>query len=564
MNHLISDLPNDLMKLDILGSFHSTRLSFSRQLINEIFKKQWVFNILDWKINNKGKGSSIITVNTHENIYSLIVFAHSISDEERSDRVIADKWDLTFTLFRGVPSKKEFIHLKKNVPLQEKGQHLNKQITLSRANKSMRLYKHSLNNLAKGKQPDFKLVRDIGYLLRTTAVYGNGKFGINDFDIKAKCKVLRNPFWAEMLTVYMLKYFSIELINFLAKAKGGTKSIKLDEKISQFIGTGNATGLGMAPYIINHPKLIHTWIDNKYKLLKKISSKKVVSQNRIKFIIASLKKAYLHICQWKVEDTVQKRKILKSRKELSSIINNKKVLLLLKNEFPLTNLMSCLKDFSQETKEILYSIFIEAFPVISDNISNKMSCDENELINFNYTILKLKKIILKNYLWAINKKNKYKNIDHYFWYVSETKEEPRLGIKNLDNGYDKRLPLDICLQVNQLYFLLNKHSKKLKISDFILINPEMKYIIKRILINEKYKYSEIHESLTHKKMKPIDILRFKLSFFGATKFDPKSNLWTRITLFQGAPLPYQIIKKQKIEWFFPILENYDSSISQPN
>ena len=139
-----------------------------------------------------------------------------------------------------------------------------------------------------------------------------------------------------------------------------------------------------------------------------------------------------------------------------------------------------------------------------------------------------------------------------------------MGVKNLDNGYDKRLPLDICLQVNQLYFLLNKHSKKLKISDLILINPEMKYIIKRILINEKYKYSEIHESLTHKKMKPIDILRFKLSFFGATKFDPKSNLWTRITLFQGAPLPYQIIKKQKIEWFFPILENYDSSISQPN
>ena len=206
MNHLISDLPNDLMKLDILGSFHSTRLSFSRQLINEIFKKQWVFNILDWKINNKGKGSSIITVNTHENIYSLIVFAHLITDEDRSDRVIADKWDLTFTLFKGVPSKKELIHLKKNVPLQEKGQHLNKQITLSRANKSMRLYKHTLNNLAKGKQPDFNLIRDIGYLLRTTAVYGNGKFGIHDFDIKANCKVLRNPFWAEMLTVYMLKY----------------------------------------------------------------------------------------------------------------------------------------------------------------------------------------------------------------------------------------------------------------------------------------------------------------------------------------------------------------------
>jgi hypothetical protein len=26
-----------------------------------------------------------------------------------------------------------------------------------------------------------------------------------------------------------------------------------------------------------------------------------------------------------------------------------------------------------------------------------------------------------------------------------------------------------------------------------------------------------------------------LSFFGASKFDPKSDRWTRITLYQGAP-----------------------------
>ena len=35
--------------------------------------------------------------------------------------------------------------------------------------------------------------------------------------------------------------------------------------------------------------------------------------------------------------------------------------------------------------------------------------------------------------------------------------------------------------------------------------------------------------------RPIDMLRFKLAFFGASKFDPRSDRWTRINLFQGAP-----------------------------
>ena len=48
-------------------------------------------------------------------------------------------------------------------------------------------------------------------------------------------------------------------------------------------------------------------------------------------------------------------------------------------------------------------------------------------------------------------------------------------------------------------------------------------------------YGEIQDNLLAKSMRPIDMLRFKLSFFGASKFDPKSDLWTRITLFQGAP-----------------------------
>ena len=57
-------------------------------------------------------------------------------------------------------------------------------------------------------------------------------------------------------------------------------------------------------------------------------------------------------------------------------------------------------------------------------------------------------------------------------------------------------------------------------------------------------------------MRPIDILRFKLSFFGACKFDPKSNLWTRITLFQGVPLPKNLKENKTYMLSFPFLNAY--------
>ena len=91
--------PNHVMKLDRLGSFHQTRLSFSRQLIDELINNKWNTKIIEWNINSDGIGNAVIKIFSKRKIYSLIVFCHQINDNERSDRVIAEKWDMTFSLF---------------------------------------------------------------------------------------------------------------------------------------------------------------------------------------------------------------------------------------------------------------------------------------------------------------------------------------------------------------------------------------------------------------------------------------------------------------------------------
>jgi len=65
-------------------------------------------------------------------------------------------------------------------------------------------------------------------------------------------------------------------------------------------------------------------------------------------------------------------------------------------------------------------------------------------------------------------------------------------------------------------------------------------------------YAEVRDNLVAEGVRPIDLLRFKLAFFGASKFDPKSDLWTRITLFQGAPLPDEPTGADPDDWAFAI------------
>ena len=87
--------PDVVMKLDRIGSFHQSRLSFMRQLLRRVFAEKWNFNYENWCLDNRGVGHIIYSVNTGTRVYSLVIFTHDLPPEERSDRVIATAWDLT-------------------------------------------------------------------------------------------------------------------------------------------------------------------------------------------------------------------------------------------------------------------------------------------------------------------------------------------------------------------------------------------------------------------------------------------------------------------------------------
>ena len=106
--------PKEIMRLSRLGSFHQSKLSFLRSFLNEF--KNWEFKKDLFNLDENGYGEAVYSFKKKNRVYSLVCFANLISDEERSDRVIATKWDAAFTLYDGIPSKQDIERLKNEVP----------------------------------------------------------------------------------------------------------------------------------------------------------------------------------------------------------------------------------------------------------------------------------------------------------------------------------------------------------------------------------------------------------------------------------------------------------------
>jgi hypothetical protein len=542
--------PNTIMKLSRLGSFHQSKLSFLRSFLNEF--KDWDYSRDLFNLDKDGYGEAVYSFRKGNRVYSLVCFANQIKDEERSDRVIATKWDAAFTLHDGVPSKGDIERLKNEVPKQEVGRLSFKELTLSRANKSVRVFNHVVDSLSEGKQPDLELLSKVGYLYRTTAVYGSGKFGLADrFRIKNR-EEINGPFRLEMMLVYLVRQFTFDQVNHVAHHKNPKTAVKLDTQICKNLGIGNSTGLGMAPFIVNHPTLLNNWILSRETALKKIREIKDVQDKDFELFIDCVKKSLTNITSWNTDSEYQQNKIKSLLKNIRKFIDYIENSFDFKAEYPFNKIYLWLEqNVCEECIEYVVSIMMEPYNHIIEPLVSNMSSDEDKYFNIptNRTVNELKKIIEKKYPNILDINFDQKESQQNFWFISKNKEEPRLADRFEEHGSELEQPLAIARDIKKLYEKLFLEKENLTIAQFLSSNSEFRHVIRRAFIVEKFPYSEIQDNTIGKDIIPIDMLRLKLSFFGALKFDPRSDKWLRICMFQGAPLPTEL-KNYDEQWVY--------------
>ena len=539
--------PDVVMNAERLGAMHQTRVSFVRTLLRKIDREKWTLKTHIWDLDEHGYGKVIYRLDTPEHLYHLVVFCNELADDERNDRVIAQKWDVTFGLVYGEIGDELLDKLQSNVPLQEAGRNSNMVMVLARANKSVRVFDHIVSALADGKQPDLDVLAQVGYILRTTAVYGNGKFGIYDFKPLDHSEDFNQSFRAQMCAVYLLREFSLDWVDYLAKQKGGDKAVALHPEIKRYLGIGNATGLGMAPYLINHPCIVDQWLTTREEALQAtlicdIEPKKVT------YFASLVTRAIQHFSEIV---TINEQQITLNKTVVTELTSLQSRLMTTVEDYTIwAEFLQAHDNLSFESQEVIISCLMELYPERVDAFQEKVNADETLSLPKGKVIQDLLDVLKARYQWAIDIDFSQPDNSYWFWYRSVDKEEPRMGVRGQELGDDRELSLDIARQVNQLYLALKQADPQQLISEFILNKPKYRSIARRVWTMGHKKMGDIQMNVLQKETLPIQLLRCKLSMFGATKFDPRSDRWVRVTLFQGAPLFAEV---HSDEWLFPLL-----------
>lgn len=523
-------------------------------------QEAWVFDRPRFDIDADGVGTALYTATVPSTdgstrTYTLVAFGHDLPPAQRSDRVIATAWDATFALHDGVPTEHDIERLRANVPLQEAGRVSHKELTLSRANRSARLFSGVIDSLAAGEQPDMDLVEQVGYVMRTTAVYGSGKFGAADRAAIEDRPEFLAPFQAEMLTVFLIRTFVMDLVEHMAAAQAPETAVVLDPALRRRFGVGNSTGLGMAPFLITHPRLINNWIAAREEALARVRSVETATDDEIAQFLSVVRRARVGVASWHSGHQTQQAKIAVLHTDLDALDSYLDSVDLTAPHAWNALILWASDALSLEGQELVVSMVLEPYGHLVDELTESMHADESvpAPIDGSMTVEEVRSALELAYGWALTIDWDAKAADARAWYVSEEKLEPRLGERHDEQIGDYEQPLQPGRDAARMYRDLAGWNDEQTLGEFLRMHPEHRYSARRLLVIADSPYGEIYDNTIDAEMLPIDLLRSKLSFFGATHFDPRSDRWIRINMFRGAPFPDELATADPDAWTYPVL-----------
>jgi hypothetical protein len=214
---------------------------------------------------------------------------------------------------------------------------------------------------------------------------------------------------------------------------------------------------------------------------------------------------------------------------------------------------------------------LEPYGALIDDLADGMSADEDSAfrIDGSMPLGELRKILDDVYGWALAIDWTSPASQARVWYVSEEKLEPRLGERFEEPIEPYEQPLAPGRDAAGMARSIDSWSGLPTVASFLLAHPEHRHTARRAQIAKKFPYAEIRDNTISSALLPIDLLRCKLSFFGASHFDPRSDRWVRINMFKGAPFPHEVATVATGDsvdfdgWYYPPLPEQPCHDTRP-
>jgi hypothetical protein len=524
-----------------LGGARATRHSFSRALVRRAVAGGWNVTLGRADLDGDGRGVVVFDVTAGEHRWSFVAFSQTIDESDREDRVVASSWDVTAALVEGAVDDHDVARLRPEVTLQEQGRADERTLIWTRANRSGRFFDYVVGRLAGGRQPEPDVFGLSPYLLRSTAFYSNGKFGLADFERFEDGHPFAVPYRAHMLSAWLLRELGYELAERCAAARSDT-AVRLEGDWRRYFGLGNATGLGMVPYVVNHPEVLDAWIRLRELPLAAVVARTVdPTSPDVPRVRRLLERAARYLAeQGRTQPTPYT-----SGAELAAGLRPIQDLLAeyamhgtmdgATQTRPWQHLHETAAAAGPEVRGVVASVLTELTEELDDVVEAGLICQERRDIDPRTQCGELRGLIDRQYAWLREFDFTDPTQTERFWYSSANNEEPRRAYAGVDPGEPVQHAVDVARSVHALSRDLAGVGAATRVGEFLLGHPWHRGAVARVQSVRDLEYAELHANLLAGDFLPLHVQRLQLAVYGMDNYNPQSTDWLRVTLFSGAP-----------------------------
>lgn len=539
-----------------MGSARITRHSFARSFLRIAARQRWTVTCEVFDIDGNGRGTVVYRVVADHHVFRFVAFSTVIDEDDREDRVIAKTWDLTAALVEGDIDSERLASLRTQVPRQERGRADHSTLIWTRANRSARSFDYVVDQLAQGSQPSADVLGDSAYLMRSTAFYGNGKWGLADFGAYEPNHPLAVPYRAQMLSAWLVRELSYDLVEHCARLRS-EKAVPLDDQWRRFFGLGNATGLGMVPYIVNHPQVLDAWAAlRELPLAHALRQSSDQDSATTGYVLQLLERARAYFAERSSLVTSPYAPYPQIARELGTV-------LAAATEYrhfgtiggvATRSFFAALHEMAAKTgievRQVVDTILVECHDELDSEIESMLSCNESSVPTLAQRCDTLLNRLRDDYDWVAAIDFSAPDRSHFFWYSSSDNQEPRRGTRGVSRGQNVEHPIGVARAVSGLMTDLGDFPGEASLAEFLLSFPCHRGTIDRVQSLAGVPYGEARVNLLDKDFLPLDLQRFQLAIYGMENYSPQSTDWLRVTLLGGAPRASDVQAGVDDDWLF--------------
>ena len=539
--------PEVVMRPEMLGAARLTRYSFSRTMLRRAVADGWTAGLVRQDLDTEGRGESIYRVDTGTHQFSFVAFTTTIDESAHTDRVIADRWEIAAVLVDGDVTDELLATLRVEVPAQEKGRLDPRILSLTRGNRSVRFFRYLVDTLAAGDQPDPDHVGDAGYILRSTAFYANGKYGMRSFVDYHDDHPFRVPYRAQFVAAWMFRELGYDMVEHCARVLGGESAVRFEGGWRHYFGLGNATGLGLVPYAFKHPRVLDAWVGVREVALADVRGRPGDAA-AAELLEAWIARAHRHFAAGTDDDC---HPFLNSR-SLVPVLERIAVAwrAVSGDELPFDSLYRWAELDGPETAEMVVSLLLELHDGDDDQFDALFLVDERSSADPATTVAETRSLLDGRFGWLAGLDLDGPGSDRYWWVVSDNTEEPRRARRDRLPPEHRDVAIDVALRLWRLRAALREWDDDTPMHRVLSRYPEHRMAVERLHASDR-RYGEPRDNACSADYLPLQIQRFQLAMYGMDNYKPKSTDWLRVTLFQGAPRLEDMGPDVTDDWVLP-------------